>query len=636
MSTSSSRARTYCGCASRFSPARSRRTLHRSGLARNWFHVPARRNAPLRRCDRRPSDRVADHPRGLSQSAAFAASRHVRQGQLGQGVQARGILVPQRAVSRDERGRPTVLVVGARNMAELRARSGRPDRRQQLARHRRSQAWRQGDRRRGSAGAARSAGQAAVRAAAADRRVALLHRPSDLRLGARHPGERVRAARRPNPARRAVPSAGPAPDQHQRGLSRRDATTLDKTTTQIIEQQLQGIDHLRYFSSQSASAGTVTVTLTFDQGTNPDTAQVQVQNKVQPALPLLPQEVQRQGVRVEKSSANFALVPGLYSADNSHSQEDLADMMVSKIQEPISRINGVGGLQMFGSQYAMRIWVDPIKLNSYQLTIADVTSPRSRRRTPRCRPASSAACPRRRSQQLNATVTAQSRLQTAEEFGAIRLKTSPDGSVVRLARRRPRRARRRELYGFSANTTAIPRRPPRSASPQGANALETIGEVKARIAEIARQFPPGVKVIYPCRHDAVRQDLDREVVETLFEAIAARLPGHVPVPAELARDADPDDRRAGRAARDLRRAEHRRLRINTLTMFGMVLAIGLLVDDAIVVVENVERLIQEERPVAAAKRRAIDGPDLRARWSASPWCWPRCSCRWPFSAARPA
>src|SRR6185503_8524380 len=129
-----------------------------------------------------------------------------------------------------------------------------------------------------------------------------------------------------------------------------DATTLDKTTTQIIEQQLQGIDHLRYFSSQSSSSGQVTVTLTFEQGTNPDTAQVQVNNKVQAALPLLPQEVQRQGVRVEKSSFNFALVPGLYSADNSHDRADLADMMVTKIVEPISRINGVGGVLAFGSQ----------------------------------------------------------------------------------------------------------------------------------------------------------------------------------------------------------------------------------------------------------------------------------------------
>src|SRR3954467_3129566 len=153
-----------------------------------------------------------------------------------------------------------------------------------------------------------------------------------------------------------------------------DATTLDKTTTQIIEQQLQGIDHLRYFSSQSSSSGQVAVTLTFEQGTDPDTAQVQVNNKVQAALPLLPQEVQRQGVRVDKSSANFALVPGLYSADGALPQDALADMMVSKTQEPISRINGVGGVQVFGSQCVVRIWVDPVKLNSYQLTMADVTA----------------------------------------------------------------------------------------------------------------------------------------------------------------------------------------------------------------------------------------------------------------------
>src|SRR4029450_3910282 len=210
-----------------------------------------------------------------------------------------------------------------------------------------------------------------------------------------------------------------------------DATTLDKTTTQIIEQQLQGIDNLRYFSSQSASSGNVTITLTFDQGTDPDTAQVQVQNKVQAALSLLPQEVQRQGVRVEKSSANFALVPGLYSADNSHSQDDLADMLGSKIQEPISRINGVGNFQLFGSQYAMRIWVDPMKLNGFQLTMADVTSA-VQAQNAQVSAGQLGNLPAPRTQELNATVSVQSRLQTPEQFGAIRLKTSQDGSVVRL------------------------------------------------------------------------------------------------------------------------------------------------------------------------------------------------------------
>ena len=263
-----------------------------------------------------------------------------------------------------------------------------------------------------------------------------------------------------------------------------DATTLDKTTTQIIEQQLQGIDHLRYFSSQSSSSGTVTVTLTFEQGTNPDTAQVQVNNKVQAALPLLPQEVQRQGVRVEKSSANFALVPGLYSADNSHDQDDLADMMASKIQEPVSRINGVGGFQLFGSQYAMRIWVDPMKLNSYQLTMADVTSA-VQAQNAQVSAGQLGNLPAPATQQLNATVSVQSRLQTPEEFGEIRLKTSEDGSVVRL-----RDVARVELgsegYGFSAKYNGHPATAAAIRLAPGADALKTIGEVKAKIAEVSQ------------------------------------------------------------------------------------------------------------------------------------------------------
>ncbi|MGN6058273.1 MAG: efflux RND transporter permease subunit, partial [Sphingomicrobium sp.] len=274
-----------------------------------------------------------------------------------------------------------------------------------------------------------------------------------------------------------------------------DATTLDKTTTQIIEQQLQGIDHLRYFSSQSSSSGQVTITLTFEQGTNPDTAQVQVNNKVQAALPLLPQEVQRQGVRVDKSSANFALVPGLYSTDGSHDQNDLGDMMVSKIQEPVSRINGVGNFQSFGSQYAMRIWVDPMKLNSFQLTMADVISA-VQAQNAQVSAGQLGSLPAPRSQELNATVSVQSRLQTPDEFGQIRLKTAPDGSVVRL-----RDVARIELgaenYGFSSNYNGRPATAAVIRLAPGANALKTIGEVKAKIAEIAKQFPSDVKVIYP-------------------------------------------------------------------------------------------------------------------------------------------
>ena len=381
-----------------------------------------------------------------------------------------------------------------------------------------------------------------------------------------------------------------------------DATTLDKTTTQIIEQQLQGIDHLRYFSSQSASSGVVTVTLTFEQGTYPDTAQVQVNNKVQAALPLLPQEVQRQGVRVEKSSANFALVPGLYSADGSHNQDDLSDMMVSKIQEPISRINGVGGLQMFGSQYAMRIWVDPMKLNSYQLTMADVTSA-VQAQNAQVSAGQIGNLPAPKTQQLNATVSVQSRLQTPEEFGQIRLKTSADGSVVRL-----RDVARVELgaenYGFSANYNGRPATAAALRLAPGANALKTIGEAKAKIAEIAKTFPSDVKVIYPWDTTPFVKASMRQVVETLFEAMVlvflvmflflqnwrATLIPTIAIPVVL--------------LGTLAVMSVAGFSINTLTLFGMVLAIGLLVDDAIVVIENVERLIQTEglSPKEAARK----------------------------------
>src|SRR6476619_4050756 len=381
-----------------------------------------------------------------------------------------------------------------------------------------------------------------------------------------------------------------------------DATTLDKTTTQIIEQQLQGIDHLRYFSSQSSSSGQVTITLTFEQGTDPDTAQVQVNNKVQAALPLLPQEVQRQGVRVEKSSANFALVPGLYSADGSHSQDDLADMMVSKIQEPISRINGVGGVQVFGSQYAMRIWVDPMKLNSYQLTMADVISA-VQSQNAQVSAGQIGNLPAPKSQELNATVSVQSRLQTPEEFGTIRLKTEQDGSVVRL-RDVARIELGSETYGFSANYSGHPATAAAIRLAPGADALKTTAEVKAKIAEIAKTFPSDVRVIYPWDTTPFVKVSLKQVVEPLFEARIlvflvmflflqnwrATLIPTIAIPVVL--------------LGTLAVMSVAGFSINTLTLFGTVLAIGLLVDDAIVVVENVERLIQEEglSPIEAARK----------------------------------
>ncbi len=381
-----------------------------------------------------------------------------------------------------------------------------------------------------------------------------------------------------------------------------DAETLERTTTQIIEQQLKGIDHLRYFSSSSSSAGSVTITLTFEQGTNPDIAQVQVQNKLQAATPLLPREVQQQGLQVQKSAANFLVITGLYSKDGSHSATDLADMVVSRFQDPVSRVNGVGEVQVFGGQYAMRIWVDPLKLNAYQLTIADVTAA-IQAQNAQVAAGQIGAQPAPKEQMLNATVSVQSRLQTPEQFGAIRLKNGTDGSVVRLSD-----VARTELgaenYGFDTRYNG------QSASgfgvklASGANALATVDAVKARVAEIAKGLPSDVAVVYPYDTTPFVRLSVKQVVETLFEAVVlvflvmflflqnwrATLVPTIAVPVVLLGTF------AVMAVAGFT--------INTLTLFGMVLAIGLLVDDAIVVVENVERLIVTEglSPKAAARK----------------------------------
>ena len=381
-----------------------------------------------------------------------------------------------------------------------------------------------------------------------------------------------------------------------------DAETLERTTTQIIEQQLKGIDNLRYFSSSSSSAGTVTITLTFEQGTNPDIAQVQVQNKLQAATPLLPQEVQRQGIQVTKSSASFLLVVGLVSTDGSHNNTDLSDMVVSKFQDPISRVSGVGELQVFGAQYAMRIWLDPIKLNSYALTVADVTSA-VQAQNAQVSAGQIGAQPAPKSQMLNATVSVQSRLQTPEQFGAIRLKTTTAGAVVRL-----RDVARVELgaenYGFDVQYNGKPASGFGVRLAAGANALDTVELVKARAQEIGKTLPADVKVIYPYDTTPFVRLSVEQVIHTLIEAVVlvflvmflflqnwrATLIPTIAVPVVLLGTF------AVMAVAGFT--------INTLTLFGMVLAIGLLVDDAIVVVENVERLIVTEHlsPKDAARK----------------------------------
>src|SRR5580700_9658887 len=210
-----------------------------------------------------------------------------------------------------------------------------------------------------------------------------------------------------------------------------DAETLENTTTQIIEQQMKGLDHLVYFSSTSDSSGTATVTMTFAQGTNPDTAQVQVQNKLQAGIALLPTQVQQQGLVVAKSARNFALIIGLESIDDSHNQDDLGDYIASRIQEPIGRITGVGDTQFFGSQYAMRIWLDPLKMANLQVTVPDVTAAIIAQND-QVSAGQIGGLPTVKDQRLNVIVNVQSRLQTAEQFRDILLRTNPDGSIVKL------------------------------------------------------------------------------------------------------------------------------------------------------------------------------------------------------------
>ena len=381
-----------------------------------------------------------------------------------------------------------------------------------------------------------------------------------------------------------------------------DAQTLENTTTQIIEQQMKGIDHLRYFSSSSSSAGTVTITLTFEQGTNPDIAQVQVQNKLQAATPLLPQEVQLQGIQVAKATQNFLLIVGLYSETGAHDGVDMADYAVSKLQDPLSRVDGVGDTQVFGAQYAMRIWVDPLKLNSYALTLTDVMTA-VRAQNAQVSAGQIGGLPAPKEQMLNATVSVQSRLTTPDQFKQIRLKSNTDGSVVRLGD-----VARVELgaenYGFTSRYNGHPAAGIAIKLAPGANALSTVTAVKAQVDAVAKQFPADVKVVYPYDTTPFVRLSVEHVVTTLIEAVVlvflvmflflqnwrATLIPTIAVPVVL----------LGTFAVMALAG----FSINTLTLFGMVLAIGLLVDDAIVVVENVERLITTEglSPKDAARK----------------------------------
>ncbi|ECD9609883.1 efflux RND transporter permease subunit [Salmonella enterica subsp. salamae] len=371
-----------------------------------------------------------------------------------------------------------------------------------------------------------------------------------------------------------------------------DAQTVQDTVTQVIEQNMNGIDNLMYMSSTSDSAGSVTITLTFQSGTDPDIAQVQVQNKLQLATPLLPQEVQQQGISVEKSSSSFLMVAGFVSDNPNTTQDDISDYVASNIKDSISRLNGVGDVQLFGAQYAMRIWLDANLLNKYQLTPVDVIN-QLKVQNDQIAAGQLGGTPALPGQQLNASIIAQTRLKDPQEFGKVTLRVNTDGSVVHL-----KDVARIELGGENYNVVARINGKPASGLgiklATGANALDTATAIKAKLAELQPFFPQGMKVVYPYDTTPFVKISIHEVVKTLFEAIIlvflvmylflqnirATLIPTIAVPVVLLGTF------AILAAFGYS--------INTLTMFGMVLAIGLLVDDAIVVVENVERVMMED------------------------------------------
>ncbi|MDY0268137.1 efflux RND transporter permease subunit [Trichloromonas sp.] len=370
------------------------------------------------------------------------------------------------------------------------------------------------------------------------------------------------------------------------------AQTVQDTVTQVIEQKLNGIDDLIYMYSTSDSAGAVSINLTFKAGTDPNIAQVQVQNKLQLATPLLPQVVQKQGIQVVKSTKNFLVIVGLISEDGSMSRHQLTDYMVSNVQDIVSRVQGVGEVTVFGSQNAMRIWVDPDKVNSYKLTSDDVMDALQAQNA-QVSAGQFGGSPAVADQQLNATVTARTLLQTPQEFDNIILRTNPDGSTVRL-KDVARSEIGTENYDIEARYKGMPLGGMAIRLAAGANALDTVERIKSKMEELSRYFPAGMKAVYPYDTTPYVEVSIKEVVRTLIEAvflvfvimflflqnIRATLIPTIAVPVVL--------------LGTMGVLSAAGFSINTLTMFALVIVIGLLVDDAIVVVENVERIMSEE------------------------------------------
>ncbi|PBC19699.1 MULTISPECIES: efflux RND transporter permease subunit [unclassified Mesorhizobium] len=371
-----------------------------------------------------------------------------------------------------------------------------------------------------------------------------------------------------------------------------DAQTVENSVTKVIEQGMTGIDNLDYMTATSTSTGSASITLTFTSAADPDTAQVQTQNKLQLVQSQLPQVVQSNGITVSKSSTGFLMVIGFVSSDGKMNSTDLADYVDSTINDTLKRVEGVGSTQLFGSGYAMRIWLDPDKLAKYALMPSDVASAIEAQNT-QVSAGQLGGLPARKGQQLNATVTAKSRLQTAEQFRNIILKSQTDGSLVRLNDVATVELGA-ESYTTQANYNGKPAAGLAVNLATGANAISTAEAVRTTINRLSSTFPQGVEVVYPYDTSPFVRLSIEEVVKTLAEAIVlvflvmfvflqnlrATIIPTIAVPVVL--------------LGTFGVLSLFGYSVNTLTMFAMVLAIGLLVDDAIVVVENVERVMQEE------------------------------------------
>jgi multidrug efflux pump len=383
-----------------------------------------------------------------------------------------------------------------------------------------------------------------------------------------------------------------------------DAQTIENSVTQVLEQQLKGIDGMLYFTSTSNN-GQAQITATFDKGVDPDTAQVQVQNVLQRALTRLPQQVQQQGLSVNKAQSDFLLMLALYDKSGKADNADIADYLAVHFLDPISRVQGVGNADVFGSQYAMRIWLDPVRLAANKLMPADVTAALQAQNT-QVSAGEVGAQPAPEGQALNATVTARSRLQTVDDFRNVIVKTQVDGSAVRL-QDVARIEMGMENYSSISKLDGYPATGLFVNLASGANAMSTALAVKAKVAEIAKDMPPQYAIAYPRDSSTFVKISIEEVVKTLLEAIVlvvvvmflflqnwrATLIPAIAVPVVLL------------GTFGILSAVG--YTINTLTMFGVVLAIGLLVDDAIVVVENVERVMAEEHlPPLEATIKSMD------------------------------